>query len=280
MMFIFEWIQNYFANAHQAAHWMLKIASVQILMTSVEFVILRDIYSPTGILAWSIIKQARAATFGARTQLFLDALYDRNSMMAIHGLRLVVSVVVLASWNDVWLLTCGLLLIATSLIIHFRTFFGDDGSDQMTFIVVVCSTVYLLCSKLDAAQSGGIAIVFAACQLLLSYLSSGLAKLMSESWRSGKALSQILNHHSYGNALIARHVRLDSVLIVALNYFAISFQVLFVLCLLPFDYLAITLILSGVAFHLGVALVMGINGFVPAFLSAYPALMYIRHLAS
>lgn len=40
---------------------------------------------------------------------------------------------------------------------------------------------------------------------------------------------------------------------------------------------AVAIIAGGLAFHVGIALVMGLNTFLWAFASAYPALLYLAH---
>ncbi len=93
------------------------------------------------------------------------------------------------------------------------------------------------------------------------HAASGVAKLAGRTWRSGKAVAEILSTSSYGHPFCARFLHPNSALSKALCYSTVAFEVLFPFVLTigrPWVFLVLA---GGLALHLSVAFAMGLNCF-------------------
>ncbi|MGH9509932.1 MAG: DCC1-like thiol-disulfide oxidoreductase family protein, partial [Terriglobales bacterium] len=123
----------------------------------------------------------------------------------------------------------------------------------------------------------GVCLVIA--QLSLMYSSTGLYKVMGELWQNGTALYYILRVDDYSWPGAAELLYRNPYLVVSGTYGTVLFELLFTPSLLrPWTrYLAI---LVGFAFHLGIALFMGLIGFGWSMVSYYPLLVTDREYQS
>lgn len=168
-------------------------------------------------------------------------------------------------------LTCASVTLGVHLLTHFRLVYGMDGSDQMQTVVWGAIVVYL-----GAASEVGrtAAVWFLAAQLALSYMTSGIAKAISPLWRSGRAVAEVVGTASYGTRGfldIVQRYRLS----YALSWGTILFEVAGPLCITLGVGPTLAFLAAGVAFHVGIAAVMGLNSFVWAFLATYPAVLFV-----
>jgi hypothetical protein len=124
-----------------------------------------------------------------------------------------------------------------------------------------------------------IALAYAAGQLMLSYWIAGIAKAMGPMWRTGKAIPAITRTIGYGQPRLGSFLSHHAGLSCLLCWSVILFE-----CLGPFLVLSgrngvVIFITLALAFHLGVAVVMGLNIFVWSFVAAYPAIIFMaEHL--
>jgi hypothetical protein len=163
-------------------------------------------------------------------------------------------------------------VLGARMLLHARIQLGNDGSDQMMLVVVMSVLIGWLAIGTPIAV---VAVWYAALQLLLSYLVAGIAKVSSGTWRRGTAVPAILNTVGLGWPALARRLRRHQALSVGLCWSVIAFE-----CLVPASVLlgspAIYVVLAvGLAFHVGIAVTMGLNTFLWAFASAYPALLLL-----
>ncbi|WP_424888894.1 hypothetical protein [Streptomyces sp. XH2] len=162
------------------------------------------------------------------------------------------------------------LLLTTVLLSLHRGAYGTDGADQMSALAVLCAAVTLTVG----GATGRLFLAFLTCQLLLSYLIAGVAKLVSPVWRDGSCLAQILSTHAYGSPRLAALLRSHPLLALLLSWGVMVLEVTFFCALfLPSGPME-ALLAAGVLLHLGIAVAMGLTTFVFAFVSAYPALVF------
>lgn len=107
-------------------------------------------------------------------------------------------------------------------------------------------------------------------------MTAGVAKLVSATWRSGKALPAILATYAHGHpwaaSILAAHPRVGTLL----AWGVMLFEVLFLFLLLgPYE-VALATAMVGVGFHLGCAVLMGLNSFPWAFSATYICLFAVR----
>ena len=119
---------------------------------------------------------------------------------------------------------------------------------------------------------------FITAQTCLCYLTSGMGKVISPVWRKGTAIRGILNTATYANTLAARVLRHRNVPVWPASWAVIIFELSFPLVLVAPTRLMFVLLVLGIIFHLGNALVMGLNTFLWTFLAAYPAVWYCHFL--
>jgi hypothetical protein len=127
-------------------------------------------------------------------------------------------------------------------------------------------------------HSMNLMFVFISAQLSLSYLTSGIVKVASRDWRNGRHLLSILSTRTFGHHFVAERVRLLKVPTGVLSFIVICVELAGAAtpwiplrpCLI-----ALTVMLM---FHIANAFVMGLNTFVPAFCSAFPAAIMTSQL--
>ncbi|HJW95475.1 MAG TPA: HTTM domain-containing protein [Thermoanaerobaculia bacterium] len=166
-------------------------------------------------------------------------------------------------------------IVATQLYINFRYPCGKDGSDQMSTIVLImlCLIAWFPARPVIAVAC----VVFIAFQSLLSYLTAGIAKLVSPDWRSGDVILGVVGTRTYGSRFMAGLLRDHKLLRRTMNYSTIAFESLIVLALvLPHPWNAYFLVIP-LIFHVACAVMMGLNIFVFAFAATFPALLYVSN---
>jgi hypothetical protein len=157
------------------------------------------------------------------------------------------------------------------MAVRWRRHAGGDGAEQMSLLVLLATCLAVL--PHPSNNRLGIVVFFVAAQVCLSYATAGIAKLFSETWRSGKALPAIFMTDNYGHprmaALLAKHPALAWLL----SWTVIAYECLFPLALLTSGWTLIAVLSVGVAFHISCAVTMGLNGFLWAFPATYPCVV-------
>ncbi len=160
------------------------------------------------------------------------------------------------------------------LYAYVRRRTGRDGADQVRLLAFLS---YSLCFFIQDEYSKILPLLFLGFQLLVSYTTSGMAKLLSPYWRKGNVLADILSTHSYGNkafsAWLKQHPRLEKFF----SHLAIFFM-LFVLVafLLPWPQVLLVSLGCMFCFHLTVAFLMKLNDFLITIPLLYPAIFFLH----
>ena len=166
-------------------------------------------------------------------------------------------------------------LLLLSFAIHYRNAYTVNGSDQLNNI-----TQLALCVALVFKQS--VVVQFSSCcfiafQAELSYLTSGVYKLINVGWRDGSFLRSVLSTRVFGN----RWLKSAFDLVPNKTYYILfSFVIIFGEILLGLAFavppeLSIIILAIGLLFHLSIAVIMGLNTFIWAFLGTYPSIYLI-----
>ncbi|MFJ8388860.1 hypothetical protein ACIQ9Q_30890 [Streptomyces sp. NPDC094438] len=161
-------------------------------------------------------------------------------------------------------------LLTTLLLGLHRGDYGTDGADQMAVLCVLTAAAALIVG----GTVGRLFLAFLTCQLVLSYLIAGVAKLVSPTWRDGSCLAQILSTDSYGSPRIAAALRTRPLVGAVLAWGVMVLEVTFWLALVLPGAPRWGLLAAGAALHVGIAFTMGLSTFVFAFIGAYPALVF------
>ena len=246
-----------------------------LIISTLEYVFIAPSFSANGVYAWKIIRLRFRAPRGQYVNSAFDILFNQDGVKVLLILRLLTLMLVLAvPIGGAWFSLLIAMLVINNLAFNWRRMLGDDGSDQMSSIILV---TLALC-----VRSGGsstfllqVGLWFIALQACLSYSAAGIAKLVSEQWRSGEAIYRIFNTGTYGMKSVARFLENRKGFCVLLCWSVIIIETLFPLCLVlpePWNW---TFLVWGALFHLQCAVIMGLNSFLWAFVATYPAIIYV-----
>lgn len=252
------------------------VLAIGLIISTLELIIFTNQLGNNGLYSWKIwreIKFRKKAYFKSKTTF----LFETPGVIVIMIIRiwlLIYFIFSLASGTGLKLWLVGLLYLS-QLYYHFRLPVGKDGSDQMSTIVLTCLLLISLfpASKVIVASS----ILFIAYQSIISYLTAGIAKLISPTWRSGNIVFGIFNTKTYGSKFVVQVLKDKPKLVKFLNHSTFIFEVLiFVVLFTPEPYNLFLLVIP-LTFHLLSAGIMGLNSFVFAFLATYPSIIYVSN---
>lgn len=159
-------------------------------------------------------------------------------------------------------------------LLILRRFDGvyNGGSDKMLWLVLTCC---LLAHLAPSPYWSQMALGYLAVQLTLSYFVSGWVKVVNPEWRSGQALSDVFRFSAYPVSQNLRRRAQQRRLLFAAGWAVIVLELAFPLALLDARALGVALTLCA-TFHLSNALHFGLNRFVWAWISAFPALIWFQ----
>jgi hypothetical protein len=243
-------------SVNQALYWTEKLIAFNVLLQSVEFLLIQKKFSPERIWSWDIL-QNDFSFFPGFFQKFLRKIFSAPGFVYLAGIQILVSISVLFFTTSF----LPLFLLLSSLLICWRwrgVFNG--GSDSMTLLALLALAAARLHIGETKFEMG--CLWFLALQGTASYFLAGLFKLKNPNWRSGSALGKILRAWSLPPALSW----FGSWLILCFECF---FPVVFV-----FPQTTPLFLGLGLLFHLMNIFAFGLNRFFWAWLAIYPALYY------
>lgn len=256
------------------AEWAVRI-TVAIACTGLTIELLELLARPrflsdAGPVPWNIIRLQHRWTATGLSSRILDGIFRESARgLLIPGASLTAALAVTAlAPSGFPLVQAGTAAVALTLVIlALRTVYGLDGAYHMWLVIFV--TV-----ALTAAVPGPIDARLAACliggQAALAYFIAGASKCVSAEWRKGTALPGILSTRSYGHRSAYRLIRDRRAASTILCWSVILFEMGFpVAVFIGGNVLIAFLVLVG-SFHLSTALIMGLNGFLFAFLATFP----------
>jgi len=248
------------------------IAAIGITFDAAEFYVARrDVLSR--FYDWSIVRSRYYLLINrpVLTLLFDAACSSRVFIAAViaHGVA-----ALLFPFAFVYNTTLAAALAAFVLGVHcltnVRIMVGRDGADQMQN--VVWAGLFAYCLPLtDVART--VALGFIAAQLVLSYWTSGIAKLSSPVWREGSAIHLITRMATYCSPRLAHACGRRPVSLV-MSWLTMVFEIGAPFLLFGGRPGALAFIALGTLFHTGIAVTMGLTTFVFAFVASFPLLYY------
>ena len=170
-----------------------------------------------------------------------------------------------------------LALVVTIVVLIVLTFYGVEAADYVNLAIIACLGIYYcqLGSTWTYVTLYGIALV-----ATLSYLIGGFSKLISPYWGNGQALLRILDSATYGSTRLYRYFSMRIHLLKFLERVIIAGELAFpIIFLLPFP-LLVGAICIGIAFHLAIAGVMGLNLFTFSYLATYPSIIILARVVT
>jgi hypothetical protein len=245
------------------------IAAIGIVWDAVELLLHRDTLDR--FFEWPVI---RSRYYILLRHKGLGALFDVVLtgrlflvLVAAHALAAVAFAVLLPIGRP-FVALLALFVLAVHCAIHLRLLVGMDGADQMQSIVWAGLGIYAL----DLGPiANWAAAIFIVVELMLSYAVAGIAKLVSPGWRRGTAIASITRTGTYCSPGMSTALQLRPVSL-AVGWATIGFELLAPMLLFGGHPGLALFVAAGAAFHIGIAMTMGLSTFVFAFLAAYPVL--------
>jgi hypothetical protein len=241
-----------------AMAWCSRLASVATAIAALELIVVHRAWSERGLYAWSVLRREYSPV-GAR---LAGLVFATPGVWLVLGMQLGSALALPWLVYPVW----PWLAFATTLAVAVR-FRGsyNGGSDSMLLVVLL---------GLAVARSGApkVGLGYIAAQLVLSYVLAGIAKVREPRWRTGTALAALVALPSYGVPPALRGFLTRPAIARTAGYALLAFELGFPIALV--DPTACRVVLAVAAlFHLGNAIVFGLNRFLWAWIAAFPALL-------
>ncbi len=267
-------------SPEEVALWCALPLAIGICLDCLELLAERAQLAEGGIYGYSVLVTGRPLTLMGPMAPVFAAIFRYPAVLGLVAAQLAAAAVLLAAAtlrSPELIVPAGiavLVVLVARMLLYLRNQFGLDGSDQMMLVVASGLAVALLVPDRDAAT---IALYYVAAQLLLSYAVAGIAKAISPSWRSGRAIPEILSTIGHGSPSVGVHLRGHPRLSRLACWSVILFECSVPLLIVLGTPGAIAIIAAGLGFHLSIALLMGLNNFIWSFTATYPALLLLAH---
>lgn len=249
-----------------------QISATTHLISSLEILAAERDRCEGGLNNWQHARDNYAGQ-SPRVRKALDVIAEPRNTRIIHGARAVAAAsLLLPGTPHRQRAAANGFLALTSVLTYPRHTYGTDGSDQLSFLVQMVSTVARLGHRRPEIVDA--CLWYMALQSTLSYAVSGYVKVVSPLWRSGQALPGIMRTETYGDGrayeLIKRYPKASK----AVAHGVLAMECAFPAVFLARGRLAPAILAAAGSFHLVNARVMGLGRFVWAFLATYPAVLY------
>ncbi|MEU9498631.1 hypothetical protein [Streptomyces sp. NPDC048196] len=212
--------------------------------------------------------------FAKRFPRLTRALESKKAAAALYGVQAGASAATLIWGHKRAVRTAGSAVLAvTGAAGRLRSPFGGDGADQLQQVIniVLASTGTFK----DGEKARDVAMRALALETTISYVASGVVKLVSPVWLSGEAFSGVIRTHNYGDQRIYQLVHKYPMLGKLITWGTVAAEVGFPLVFVLPKPAAKAWLGSMTLFHLGIGQFMGLNRFVLAFGATHPALLYV-----
>lgn len=164
-------------------------------------------------------------------------------------------------------------LVGARIAVQRRCRIGGDGAEQLTTLALAAVALGTVPTPSPARAAA--AVAFIGGQTCLSYLVAGVSKAASPAWRGGSALDGILATATYGHAKAgAALARVPRGSLLG-GWVVIVGECAFVPMLFGPAWLAVVALAVAGAFHLGCAVVMGLDDFLRAFPATFPCVLVV-----
>lgn len=247
------------------------LSGVAATIAAAEWIVVSDMARPGGVHDWRITR-TRMPVFRGRAGSVLTPVFDERGVRVMSVLRTgagLVSIVSPVAGSRKW---ANLASTALGYLMSLRTFYGNDGAEQMSMLSGFTTTI---ASWSRSTQIQRDALRFLAAQAALSYSAAGFAKVVSPVWRNGDAVRDIMRTRVYGSQPFYRLLYRYPILARTSAWATIAFEVGFPTVFLLPQRARRSVLLIGIVFHAANASAMGLNRFFWSFVSTYPAIDYV-----
>lgn len=147
---------------------------------------------------------------------------------------------------------------------------GGDGSDQVRFLVHGLIGINQI-SKSPVIKSN--ALWGIALQANLAYFVSGVTKLAGSEWRERRAIVGVMRTRSYGHQKVWKILKNSPKLARSIELITMGLEITYPLVFIRNKKITAFYIGGVSCMHIAIGALMGLNRFVPAFLSMQPAVV-------
>jgi hypothetical protein len=258
------------ASPFDALSLVLRIGSIGVAISSLESLRRPADLGPGGLL------DGQVQLTRARWLLPFGFLASPGLAIVITAIRLAAACAVVAGGSDFAVARAGAIVIAVAtLALRLRSALGIHASGTMVMVTFTAAALGLAAGNRRSLE---FALVFIAAQACLSYFVAGASKLRERSWRTGRAIPLISSTLMWGRGQEAVMLNAHRRLALALCWFTMMGECSFPLTLAVPLRVTIVLLACTAAFHVFTAIEMGLNSFVWAFGSTYPAIIFCWYL--
>lgn len=249
-----------------------QLSAVSHLISSLELLTYGRDRDPGGLNDWEVAR-TRFERFPRFTRRVLDTISHPRNVRIVQGIRVAsaASLLIPGTHRHLRAAANGVLTL-TSAAGYISQSSGTDGTDQLTLIVQAASSVARIGERKPRLVDACLWSI--AIQATMAYGISGYAKLPSEVWTSGEALTGVLRTESYGDEAAFKIAKKYPALAKAAAHTVLALECSFPIVFLTKGKLTLPMLSSMGTFHLINARVMGLGRFVWAFGGTYPAILY------
>lgn len=243
------------------------------ILYALEYITLFSWLDGVNPLSWIFTRERFTDHVGVADSSILTLVMSARGYVLLSCVRIACAVALLLAGYQA---PGSALLVAILLLILIVDFVRQpevlEGAEEMLLVVNVGVLLPSLLPRSHFANT--LTALFIGAQLVLSYLSAGIAKLVSKRWRDGTAIFAIMTSSIYGHHWASAVFERSHKLRIFCSWMVILWESLFCL-LIWIDVARPIVLLIGVAFHLANAVFLGLNRFVIIFISCYPIMVYL-----
>jgi hypothetical protein len=260
------------ASPFEAVGLVVRVGSIGVAISSLELLSHRTDLGGGGVLDAEVQLTRVSWLVRTRWRHLLVLLSGDTATAAIVALRLVAACVLIGAAEIFEVARFGAVVVAaTTLLLRLRSPIGIHASGSM---VMVTFTACGLGLAVGTTTSMGFALAFVGGQACLSYFVAGSTKLREPSWRAGTAVPLIMATQMWGRRREALILGSHRELGLALCWVTMLGECSVPLSLVVPLPVALGILACAASFHIATAVEMGLNSFVWAFGSTYPAIIF------
>lgn len=217
------------------------------------------------------------------SQKFLDEVQRRDKLIlqSICIVGMLSALFIASSWlilprSSGMLVAANAMALISIAFLTIRFPYGQDGADQMMFCLFGAATLSGLAT--DSVLGQELYLMFVTFQAALAYLTAGVAKMSTTTWRNGTGMMRIMSTKAYGQLALYAQLLRRPYIGKLMAWLVMIWEIAFPVALLQGGKFLILWLIVGVLFHLLNAAIMGLNTFFFAFVATYPACAYVSGL--
>jgi hypothetical protein len=232
------------------------------MLQTMELLRVREVFQADGVWQWEILKSELP---------YLGWILKPSPFRLLLSLRFLVALALPFSPDPI--LPIFLALSSVLICLRWRGTY-NGGSDYMTLLILLA----LSAARLGANDPRVVAISlgYVAVQSTLSYFISGVVKIRNPSWRTGRALAQLLNSPLYALPTRARGLSRQRLFCFLGAWAVLLFECGFPLAFVERRFCLAFLALAGL-FHLINVYALGLNRFFWAWIASFPAIIFLAY---